>query len=146
MSLAVYPNQSNSREGPFQIKAGVDLTGKESFLVKSAHTAGAGEMRLPTALTDIPDYLVLEGAAAGKQATVVALHRGFNCRVRLSGTCNPGDELTQGAINGTDNGKVRTVPATTGSYTVLLKAEQKGVDGQLVLCRAALVPRVVVVP
>ena len=34
-----------------------------------------------------------------------------------------------------DAGKVRAVPATAGTYRGIAIAEEKGVDGQLVLCR-----------
>lgn len=43
-----------------------------------------------------------------------------------------------------DKGKVRVLPAAAGTYRVLAIAEEKGVDGQLVLCRPAMVGNVVV--
>ena len=38
-----------------------------------------------------------------------------------------------------DKGKVRTLPAVAGTYRGLAVAEEKGVDGQYVLCRPALI-------
>ena len=144
-NLAIYESQTNTREGPFRVLAGVNLTGMEGRVVKLTHDTGVPEVMLPTAITDTPDYLLLEGGADATEVTVVALDRSGNCRVRLDGTCNPGAELTHGAVDGANNGKVRTLPVTAATYFVFLRAEEKGVDEQLVLCRPLLNPRSVIV-
>jgi hypothetical protein len=66
-------------------------------------------------------------------------------RAVLKGTCNPGDVLVLADTGTTaDKGKVRTLPASAGTYRGLTIAEEKGVDGQLVLCRPAMIGNVVV--
>ncbi len=138
--------QSNTRpEGPFTIRAGENLTGLEGRLVKLSHSTGTPIVVLPNDVADVPDFLLLEGAASGADVSVLPLAAAGNFRVRLDGTCNPGDELTLAAINGTNDGKVRTLPIAADTYFVFLRAQEAGVDEQLVLCRLVLNPRAVVV-
>lgn len=145
VSLSVYPTQSNTKEGPFQVLAGEALTGLEGRVVKLTHDTGVAEVVLPNDVADEADYLLLEGAADGEFVTVVAISRDHSVRVRLDGTCNPGDKLTLAAINGTNDGKVRTLPATADTYWVAFRAEEVGVDEQLVKCRLLPNPGAVVV-
>jgi hypothetical protein len=145
LSLAVFATQSNIQEGPFQVLAGENLTGMEGRLTKLTHSGGIPEVVLPNDVADEADYLLLEGAADGELVTVVALDRVTSMRVRLAGTCNPGDKLTLGAIDGTDDGKVRTVPVAADTYWVALRAEEAGVDEQLVKCRLLPNPGALVV-
>jgi hypothetical protein len=135
MNLAHFVTQSNTREGFFPVLAGENLTGKEGRLVKLTHDTGKPEVILPNDVADEADYLLLEGGADGSLVTVLPLDRSHNIRVKLDGTCNPGDKLTLAAIDGTKDGAVRAVPATADVYWVALRAEEKGVSGQLVLCR-----------
>jgi hypothetical protein len=138
--------QNNTRPaGPFQVKAGENLTDLEGRVVKLSHTGGVPEVILPNDVDDKPQYVLIEGGAAGEDVTVQALNSAEAVRIRLDGTCNPGVELTLGAINGTNDGKVRTLPATADTYYVFLVAEEAGVDEQLVLCRPILNARSVVV-
>lgn len=138
--------QNNTRPpGPFQIKAGETLTNKEGRILKLSHSGGAPQVVLPNDLADVPDYLLLNGGASGEDVKVEALNRDKAVRVRLTGTCNPGDELTHAAIDGTNDGAVRTLPIAADTYFVFLRAEEAGVDGQLVLARPILNPRAVVV-
>ncbi|MCW1884010.1 hypothetical protein OKA04_04670 [Luteolibacter flavescens] len=134
-ALAIFPEQSNTQEGPFQVLAGENLTGLAGRVVKLTHDTGKPEVQLPNDVHEEADYLLLDGGPDGSHVTVIALSRDRNVRVRLDGTCNPGDKLTLAAINGANDGKVRTVPATADTYWVFLRAEEKGVDEQLVLCR-----------
>jgi hypothetical protein len=139
--------QNNTRPaGPFQILAGEDLTDLEGRLVKLTHDGGVPEVVLPNDVDDKPQYLLLEGGEDGEEVKVVAIDPSNAVRVRLDGTCNPGDELTLGAINGTNDGKVRTLPVAADTYYVFLRAEEAGVDEQLVLARPILNARSVVVP
>lgn len=142
MNPSIHPTQSNTQPGLFKVLAGEDLTGKEGCLVVLTHDSGVAEVQLPGDVADVADYLLLEGGEDGEQVTVVALDRERNWRVRLSGTCNPGDELTLAAINGTNDGQVRTIPVAADDYFVFLKAEEAGVDGQLVKCRPILNARI----
>lgn len=144
-TLSVYPTQSNTKEGPFRVLAGVDLTGKEGFAVKLTHDTGVAEVLLPTDLADETDYLVLEGAADGEYVTVVALDRSQSFRVKLNGTCNPGDKLGLTNVNSANAGKVGTLPVGADDYWMFLRAEEVGVDEQLVLCRPLLAPAVTTV-
>lgn len=146
LALAIFASQSNIQGGHFPILAGEDLTGLEGRLVKLTHVGGVPEVILPNDVADEADYLLLEGGEDGELVTVLALTRETNVRVRLQGTCNPGDKLTLGAINGADDGKVRTVPVAADTYWVALRAEEAGVDEQLVKCRLLPNPGALVVP
>ena len=137
--------QNDTREGRFEVLAGEDLTGKEGCLVKLTHDTGIPEVILPNDVADVADYLLIDGGADGTSVTVEPLERHSAVRVRLDGTCNPGDELTLAAIDGTTDGQVRTLPVAADTYFVILRAEEKGVDGQLLLCRLLPNPRAVTV-
>jgi hypothetical protein len=139
------PTQTNTKEGPIRILAGENLTGKEGFFVKLTHDTGVAEVVLPNDVADDELYLLLEGGADGETVTIEALSPHKQFRAKLKGTCNPGDDLTLGAVDGTDDGKVRTLPATADTYFVFARAEEKGVDGQLVLLRPLLNARAVTV-
>lgn len=143
--LAIYATQSNIQEGPFKALAGENLTGMEGRVVKLTHDNGVPEVILPNDVADEAEYLLLEGGADGTEVTVVAIGRDCPVRLRLDGTCNPGDKLTLAAINGANDGKVRTVPATADTYWVGFRAEEKGVDEQLVKVRLLPNPGALVV-
>lgn len=127
--------QSNTRVGSFQVLAGEALTDKEGYLVKMTHDTAVPEVKLPAAITDIVPYVVGEGAADTELVEVIPLTPERNVRLKLKGTCNPGDLLCLAAIAGTDAGMVRVNPGTTGTYRLIAVAEEAGVDGQLVLAR-----------
>jgi len=132
-------SQSNTRVGDIRVAAGEDLTGKEGFLVKLTHDWSVPEVLLPTANTDYALYLVIEGAADGENASLRPIEAGRNIRVKLDGTCDPGDVLVLADVaTAEDKGKVRALPADPGTYRALAIAEEAGVDGQLLLCRPAL--------
>lgn len=133
-SLAIYETQSNTKAGSFRVLAGADLTGKEGTLVKLTHSGGIAEVVPPADVADEADYLLLEGGADAELVTVLPLDRDQQVRVRLDGTCNPGDKLTLATI-ATNPGEVRTLPAAADTYWLGLRAEEAGVDGQLVKCR-----------
>lgn len=109
MNLSHHPTQTNTKEGPFEVLAGENLTGKEGRVVKLTHDTGVPEVILPNDVADEADYLLLEGGADGTFVIVVAIDRQHNVRIVLDGTCNPGDKLTLAAIDGTKDGAVRTV-------------------------------------
>lgn len=144
-NLAIYPTQTNTKRGPFRVLAGISLVGLEGCRVKLTHDTGVPEVVLPTDVDDKADYVVLEGAADGALCTVIELGDAGCCRVRLNGTCNPGDELTL-IVGGGNSGKSQTVPVGADTYYVSIRAEEKGVDEQLVLVRPILNARSVVVP
>ncbi|MEI6644641.1 MAG: hypothetical protein WCP12_01235 [bacterium] len=136
--------QSNTRAGSFPVLAGEDLTDKEGYLVKMTHDTGVPEIKLPAAITDITPYVVGEGAADTALASVTPIVPERNTRLKLKGTCNPGDQLVLAAIAGSDAGMVRLIPTAGGTYRVIAIAEEAGVDGQLVLCRPCSVGNVLV--
>ena len=136
--------QSNTRVGKFSVLAGEYLTDKEGYLVKMTHDTGVPEVKLPAAITDITPYVVSDGAADTKLTEVIPLEQDRTVRLKLKGTCNPGDQLVLAAIAGSDAGMVRLIPTAGGTYRVIAIAEEAGVDGQLVLCRPCMVGNVLV--
>ncbi len=128
-------SQSNTRVGDIRVLAGESLTGKAGHLVKMTHDAGVAEVKLPDDVADLARYVVLEEAADGGLCSVEALHGDRNVRLKLKGTCNPGDVIVPAAIDGTEDGKVQSLPATADIYFGIGIAEEAGVDGQLVLVR-----------
>ena len=138
-------SQSNTRVGDIRVAAGEDLTGKEGLLVKMTHDSGVPELKLPAANTDYALYVVIEGVADTVTASVRPLEAGRNLRLRLNGTCNPGDVLVLADVGtAADIGKVRTLPAAAATYRALAIAEEAGVDEQLVLARPAMLGDIVV--
>lgn len=134
------PDQSGIKPfGPVPVLAGEDLTGKRSFLVVLTHAAGVPEVKLPAAITDDAFYLLDEEGADTELVDVTPLQNGQQVRVWLKDTCNPGDNLCLAATGtAADKGKVRAIPAGAGTYRPFLKAEEAGVDGQLVLARVLI--------
>ena len=128
-------SQSNTRTGDLTFPAGQDLTDKQDLLVVLTHTNGVPKVKLPIAITDAALYLLMEGAVEGKTVYVRPLDQNRNLRIRLKGTCNPGDVLVLAAITTDDAGKVRVLPTTAGTYRALFIAEEIGQDGQLIKCR-----------
>ena len=126
-------SQSNTRVGDIRVLAGEALTGKEGYLVRLTHDAGVPEVKLPAALTDYGLYVVTEGAADAALVSVRPIEAGRNVRLKLKGTCNPGDVLVLATI-ATDAGKVMAIPASATSRGLAI-AEEAGVDGQFILAR-----------
>ena len=138
-------SQTNTRVGDIRILAGEDLTGKEGFLVNLTHDSGVPEVLLPTSNDDYALYLVTDGAADAENVSLRPIEAGRNIRVKLDGTCNPGDVLVLADVAvAADKGKVRALPEDAGTYRGLAIAEESGVDGQLVLCRPALIGNITV--
>ena len=138
-------NQSKTRSGDIPVTAGEDLTGKENRLAKLANDSGALVAQLPAANSDLALFLVIEGAAEGKTASLRPLNPERNVRVTLKDTCNPGDTLVLADVaTPADIGKVRALPAAAGTYRGLLIAEEAGIDGQAVLARPASIGNIVV--
>ena len=137
--------QTDTRNGLIRVLAGADLSAKLGYLVKMTHDTGVPEVVLPAAVTDLAVYLVDDGNVDAALVSVEPLTGERNVRVKLKGTCNPGDVLTLAdPSTAADAGKVRAVPATAGTYRGIAIAEEKGVDGQFVLCRPYAVGNVVV--
>ena len=138
-------SQTNTRVGDFVVLAGEDLTEKEGFLVKLTHDAGEPEVLLPTDNDDLALYVVLDGVADGELISIRPVEASRNVRAKLEGTCNPGDVLVLADVaTAEDKGMLRALPAAPGTYRGLALAEEIGVDGQLVLCRPAMLGAIVV--
>ena len=99
-------SQSNTRSGSIRVLAGEDLTGKADYLCKMAHDGGVPEVKLPDDVADLARYVVIETAVDGTLCSVAPLHGDRNVRLKLKGTCNPGDVIVPAAIDGTEDGKV----------------------------------------
>ena len=128
--------QSNVQVGAVVVLAYATLEDKEGYLAELINDNGTAKVQLPSAVTDLAIYLILEGAAAGQRASVQPLESGRNVRVKLKGTCNPGDKLCLADVaTPADAGKVRTIPSANGTYYGFMVAEEVGVDGQLVKAR-----------
>jgi hypothetical protein len=133
-------SQTNTRVGDIRVAAGEDLTGKEGLLVKLTHDSSVPEVLLPTGNDDYALYVVIDGAADAANVSLRPIEGGRNVRVRLDGTCNPGDVLVLADVaTAADKGKLRALPEEAGTYRGLAIAEEAGVDEQLVLCRPAMV-------
>jgi hypothetical protein len=138
-------SQTNVKQGDFAVKAGEDLTGKEDLLVKLVNDTGVLKIRLPTANNDYALFILIEGNEANKNTSVRPMDPKQSIRLRLKGTCNPGDVLILADVGIiADRGKVRTLPATSGTYRGLAIAEEVGVDSQLVRCRPVILGNITV--
>ena len=136
--------QTNVQRGPVVRPASETLTDLEGRLVLIVNDSGAPKLALPNAIGDYAFLLLTEGAASGVNATAIPLEAAQQVRIRLSGTCVPGDVLVLAAINGTTDGMVRKLPAAAGTYRGLAIAEETGADGQLVLARPSPIGNIVV--
>jgi hypothetical protein len=138
-------SQTNTKVGDVRIAAGEDLSEKEGFLVKVTHDTSVPEVLLPTANSDYALFVVIDGAADTENVSLRPIEAGRNIRVKLEGTCDPGEVLVLADVaTAADKGMVRALPADAGTYRGLAIAEEAGVDGQLVLCRPAMIGNIVV--
>jgi len=136
---------SDVTRGPIQLPGNADLTGREGFLLKVTSNSGAANFALIAAITDDANYICESGNVSGAYSQAAPLTPEQNVRAKLKGTCVPGDRLVLAdPSNAGDEGKLRKLPATSGTYTVLAVAEETGVDGQLVLARPSRIGTVIV--
>jgi len=136
-------SQSNTQVGDIRVKAGMELTGKEGYLAKM-NDAWGPVVELVKFTGDRPLYVITEGAAVMKLASVRPLDPGRNVRLKLSGTCNPGQVLVAIVDDAMSYGLVRALPAEPGTYLGVAVAEEAGIEGQLVLARPSLIGNIVV--
>ncbi len=144
MNLTLNPQQTDTKSGPIALKATVDLTGLESRLVKITNSGGAAKFALPSAVSDLAFFVIASGNAAASDNWAEQPEPGANFRVRLHGTCAPGDVLVlcdPAAGGGANAGKIEALGATAGSYFSIGVAQEAGMDEQLVLVR--FLPRLV---
>lgn len=130
-------SQSNTHEGDLLITANEDLSAMADVLVAPYNSSGQLVVTRPAANNDYAVYVLVYGAVSGGKATVRPLNPNRTVRVVAKGTGNPGDllVLADGVATAADKGKVRKLPATTGTYRLVAIAEEAFVDGQLVKAR-----------
>jgi hypothetical protein len=130
-------SQSNTQEGDLLLTTGEDLSTMADVLVAPYNSSGQIVVTRPAANNDYAIYVLVYGAVSGGKATVRPLDPNRTVRVTAKGTGNPGDPLVlaDGVTTAADKGKVRKLPATTGTYRLVAIAEEAFVDGQLVKVR-----------
>ncbi len=130
-------SQSNTHDGDILVTANEDLSTYADVLVAPYNNAGQLVVTRPAANNDAAVYVLVYGAPIGGKATVRPLDPNRTVRVTAKGTGNPGDllSLADGVTTAADKGKVRKVPATSGTYRIIGVAEEAFVDGQLVRVR-----------
>jgi hypothetical protein len=132
----MYPSQSNTQEGSIVLPANATLVGKEGYLVKIVNDGGVAKAALPAAVTDICNYVVLEGAAEDADCVIAPLTPGRNVRVvAKSTTLVPGDKVV-GYASGSE-GKL-TEYASGAAFVAGICEEVGDTEGQLVLIRPLL--------
>jgi hypothetical protein len=137
--------QNNTRSGLLPFVAAEDLTGKEGRLIELRNSSGATVAATPDAIGDYALYILEKGNTAGEAVDVLPLDPVSNMRAVAKGTGNPGAVLVLAdPSTAADKGKLRTIPATAGTYFSPGIAEEAFVDGQHVKFRPW--PRLVVVP
>lgn len=130
-------SQTNTQIGQIVLPANEDLTGKEGLLVAVVNDSNVAKFALPDAVSDLALFVLTDGDDAGGNVAALPLSPERNVRIRLSGTCAPGDVLVPADIDGTKDGMVKTLPSVGGTYRGIAIAEEAGVDGQLVKARPA---------
>jgi len=137
-------SQSNTQAGQIVLPANENLTGKEGLLVAIVNASTVAKFALPDAVTDLALFVLTDGDAAGEKVAALPLSPDRNVRLKLNGTCVPGDVLVLADIDGTHDGMVKVLPAVGGTYRGLAIAEEVGADGQLVKARPALIGNITV--
>ena len=138
-------SQSNTQAGQIVLNSSEDLQDKEGYLVKIINTSNVAEFALPDAETDLALFVPAVGDDEDENTAALPLSPDRNVRLKLSGTCVPGDVLVLADIDGTHDGMVKVLPAVGGTYRGLAIAEEVGADGQLVKARPALIGFITVV-
>ena len=137
-------SQSNTQTGQIVLPANEELTGKEGLLVKIVNNTNSPRFALPDAVTDLALFVLTDGDEAGKSVAALPLSPDRNVRIRISGTCVPGEVLVLAAINGTLDGMVKKLPTAGGTYRGIAIAEEVGVDLQLIKARPAMIGNITV--
>jgi len=129
-------SQSNTQEGDLLLTTGEDLSTTADVLVVPYNSSGQLVVTRPAANNDYAIYVLVYGAISGGKATVRPLDPNRTVRITAKGTGNPGDLLVLADVStSADKGKVRKLPATSGTYRLVAIAEEAFVDGQLVKVR-----------
>lgn len=137
-------SQSNTQEGQIVLNSYEDLTDLEGQLVQIVNKSNVPAFALPDAVTDLALFVLTEGGEEDADSYAQPLSPDRNVRLRLNGTCVPGDTLVLEVPDGTNDGKVRKLPTVAGTYRGIAIAEEAGVDEQLVLARPAMIGNITV--
>ena len=86
-------SQTNTQVGQIALPAHVDLTSKEGYLVKIVNDGNVAKFALPTGDLDYAVFVLTDGDVAGESVAALPLSPDRNVRVKLSGTCTPGQSL-----------------------------------------------------
>ena len=135
-------SQSNTKSGEIVLNSSESLTDKEGYLVKIINTSNVAEFALPDAVTDLALFVVTDGGDEDENTSALPLSPDRNVRLKLNGTCVPGDVIV---LDDADLGKVKVLPAVGGTYRGLAIAEEVGVDEQLIRARPAMIGYITVV-
>ena len=137
-------SQSNTQAGQIVLNSSEDLQGKEGLLAVIINTSNVAELALPSDVSDLALFVITDGGDKDKNTAALPLSPDRNVRLKLNGTCVPGDVLVLADIDGTHDGMVKVLPAVGGTYRGLAIAEESGVDGQLVKARPAMIGNITV--
>lgn len=132
-------SQSNTQAGQIVLNSSEDLQGKEGLLAVIINTSNVAELALPSDVSDLALFVITDGGDKDKNTAALPLSPDRNVRLKLNGTCVPGDVLVLADIDGTHDGMVKALPADSGTYRGIAIAEEVGADGQLVKARPALI-------
>lgn len=137
-------SQSNTQQGIIVLESASNLTGMEGRLATITNSAGKARFGLVNAPSPTNAFVIVDGDAIGKTTAALPLSPDRNVRIRLQGTCEPGDVMVTSSTSTGNAGKVRKLPTAAGTYPVIGIAEESGVEDQLVKIRpAALATRTV---
>lgn len=125
-------SQTNVQVGQIVLPANENLKGKEGCLVKIVNASNVAKFALPNSDLDYAVFVLTDGDSAGQASAALPLSSDRNVRLKLSGTCSPGQVLVIHSVNW---GTVASLPTTPGNYRGIAIAEEAGIDGQLVKAR-----------
>jgi hypothetical protein len=132
MNVLLNGRQSDTRKDDITLLSNSNLTGDENLLLKIVNSGGVAKFDLPANINDEAFYVCMSGGAAGAETAAEAPGLGENCRVAVSGACNPGDKL---GLDPNNWGKLYVPGAGAGAGFYLFMAEETGVAGQDCLVR-----------
>lgn len=145
----MFYSQTDTKIGYRAFIAAAGLLAKEGLLVVGYSNAGVPTVKLPTATTDNPQYVLVDDGLpqnpvsdpGGQSVEVMPFDPGQNVRIKAYGAGTAGTTLVMAdptANAGAQAGMVTALPAGAGKYVKIGVAEQDFVDGQLVLLRPDL--------